>query len=153
MMDARMSGTAFNLWMNAGGDKVLSSFGLPLTYTPDWHKSVESKYWQFLEQTQPFMQIDKWIFVHSGLQTGVSLNNQSEEWLYWKKQEIPQMYSNKNIVICGHTSRKNGQISDFNHTICIDTFAYGGQSLTALEIESGKFYQCNEEGEFQSGEL
>ena len=63
------------------------------------------------------------------------------------------MYLADKQVICGHTSRKNGKIHDFGHSICIDTYAYGGQWLTCLNVETGEFIQANEEGEVQKGNL
>ena len=73
--------------------------------------------------------------------------------LYSEKQIIPVPYEGGKIVVCGHTPRKDGHIADFGHTICIDTFAYGGGWLTSLEMHSGYFIQSNETGALQKGSL
>ncbi|WP_306640643.1 hypothetical protein [Sanyastnella coralliicola] len=57
------------------------------------------------------------------------------------------------IVICSHTSRKNDEIDDFGHTICIDTYAYGGQWLTCLNVETREFVKASEKGEILEGHL
>ncbi len=92
-------------------------------------------------------------FVHAGLQAGVSLKDQSPLHIYWQKYLIPSSYAPEKTVICGHTSRKNGLIADFGHTICIDTFAWGDQWLTCLEVESGQYWQTRKKGEFREGFL
>jgi len=53
-------------------------------------------------------------------------------------------------MVCGHTAQKGGVPANLGHAICIDTWAYGGQWLTALDVESGTCWQCNEEGERRS---
>jgi len=57
------------------------------------------------------------------------------------------------LILCGHTSRKNGEIADFGHTICIDTYAHGGMWLTCLNIETGEFLKANNKGRTEKGKL
>lgn len=144
MMEARADEASFQKWIAAGGDATLKSFGITGSYDACWHQKINEKYWTFLESTIAYHVIDHWIFVHAGLEPNTPLAQQTEDYLYWKKQEIPVKYGNERIVICGHTSQKNGKIANHGHTICIDTFAYGGQWLTAFEVASGKCFQSKE---------
>ena len=49
--------------------------------------------------------------------------------------------------------RKIGQIADFRHTICIDTYAHVGLWLTCLNVETGEFLKANNKGQIEKGKL
>jgi serine/threonine protein phosphatase 1 len=151
MMVARGSEIGLNEWVDAGGDVTLKSYN---TIPKDnWESSISSEHWAFLDNTLPYVQLEKYIFVHAGLKPGRSLEDQNKYNLFWKKYEEPDRYSEDEIVICGHTSRKNGEIANFGHTVCIDTYAYGGKWLSCLEVESGKYIKTNEDREVLNGSL
>ncbi|NND31199.1 MAG: serine/threonine protein phosphatase, partial [Saprospiraceae bacterium] len=109
--------------------------------------------WDFMEKTLPYYRIDPYIFVHAGLEYDVPLENQDDNFLYWRKFFVPEPYAMDARVICGHTARKNGEIANFGHTICIDTYAYGGMWLTCLNVETKEFLKSNEMGEIEKGTL
>ena len=73
--------------------------------------------------------------------------------LFWKKYETPTCYDSKKTIISGHTSRENGEIADFGHTICIDTFAHGGKWLTCLNVKTKEFIKANNKGKIEVGKL
>lgn len=53
-------------------------------------------------------------------------------------------------MICGHTEQRNGEILVQGDVICIDTWAYGGGYLSALQIANGQSmmaYQANNQGQ------
>lgn len=137
-------------WLRFGGLETLKSFDI--TPAPGWHAQLPKMYWEFIRTMQSYHITDEHIFVHAGLETGISMDMQDEQHLFWNKYNIPDRYDHRQ-VICGHTARKDGQIANFGHTICIDTFCYGGQWLTALNVTSGKFLQANENGQTRSGLL
>jgi serine/threonine protein phosphatase 1 len=151
MMEARHSLKKHKEWINQGGDATLGSFGV--LKDRNWSGKIDASVWNFLEATKKYHQIEKYLFVHAGLEPETTIENQRNENLYWKKYQTPKKYSNENIVICGHTSRRNGEIANFGHTICIDTFASGGQWLTGLNISSGEYYQSNQKMETRKGVL
>lgn len=149
MLTARLGSDRLEDWEFCGGSETLRSY--KLKPGKGWHEKIPKEHWDFLEATEPFHQIDKYIFVHAGLESGVPLINQNRHSLYWEKYITPEKYSDNNIVICGHTSRKDGNIADFDHTICIDTFVYGGKWLTALNVETGEYYQASERKKVRKG--
>ena len=151
MQSARTDRQELLWWLQFGGDATLDSYAVDNEL--NWHEKVPSSHWTFIDQCKPFLEIDDYIFVHAGLMPGVALADQHDHDLYWRKYEEPEMYVPDKQVICGHTSRKNGKVHDFGHTICIDTYAYGGQWLTCLNVESGEYLQANEEGVVQKGDL
>lgn len=138
-------------WLRFGGANTLDSYGIG--DDPDWMNKVEKDHWDFIDSCLPYLEIGEFIFVHAGLEKYVDLNQQDEHHLFWKKYEEPESYIPLKTVICGHTSRKNGEIADFGHTICIDTFAYGGMWLTCLNVETGEFLKANNQGQIKKGKL
>lgn len=151
MLSAQINEERLSEWINFGGDKTLKSYRIK----PDknWNSKIDPLHWEFIKDAEPYHQIDNLLFVHAGLEPGILLNNQNKHSLFWKKYEEPLKYSESNKVICGHTSRKNGEIANFGHTVCIDTYAYGGQWLTGLNVLTGKYFQANQKGEIREGKI
>lgn len=151
MLDSRESLVQLSAWLTFGGAETLDSYGIG--DNSNWQEIIGQQHWHFLEQTKAWYQLGDYIFVHAGLEPGVTLNEQDEHDLFWKKYLTPVTYEQGKTVICGHTSRKNGEIANFGHTICIDTFAYGGQWLTCLNVHTHKYIKANEYGESKTGRL
>jgi serine/threonine protein phosphatase 1 len=151
MMESRMSRGRFREWLGFGGAETLESYGLKNGY--NWDEKISPSHWQFLESTKSFHVIDDFIFVHAGLEMSVPLESQDPSFLFWRKFEIPEPYSKTQKVFCGHTARKNGKIIDFGHTICLDTYAYGGKWLSCLNVDNYEFLQANCEGNHFEGIL
>lgn len=151
MLNARESQEKFLEWRKYGGAETLASYQIE-EYS-NWINKVDNSHWEFLEACREYLVIDNFIFVHAGLDANKSLEDQTQSDLCWKKHEIPTAYNSTNTVICGHTSRKNGKIADFGHTICIDTYAYGDKWLTCLNVETGEFLKANNDAEFKIGRL
>ncbi len=151
MLIARYNEDRLNEWLTFGGDKTFESYKIETINK--WPNKIGFEHWKFIENTQAFYQKDKYIFVHAGVEHDVSLKYQNRHNLYWKKYINPKQYSPDNIVICGHTSQKNGEIANYKHTICIDTFAWGGQWLTCLNVLTGEYYKANQERKIKKGKL
>jgi serine/threonine protein phosphatase 1 len=149
MLDSRESTSQLSSWLIFGGAETLDSYGTGGDSI--WQEKIGQEHWGFLEQTKAWHQIDDLIFVHAGFEPGVALREQDEHDLFWKKYITPMPYEPDKTVICGHTSRKNGEIANFGHTICIDTFAYGGQWLTCLNVHTMEYIQANEYGDSKTG--
>lgn len=151
MIAARENENRLSDWVHYGGDTTLKSYSLKPE--DNWSANIPKEHWLFIENTLPYYQISKYIFVHAGLESGKSLEEQNKHHLYWKKYLVPEMYSENEIVICGHTARKNGEIANFGHTICIDTFVHGGQWLSCINVETGDFIKTNEKKKLVRGTL
>lgn len=147
MLEARFSREKLMYWLRFGGVETLDSY--QIGDDPRWVNKVDQKHWEFMKNCQPYFETDQYIFVHAGLESGIPLNQQDTHHLFWRKFITPEMYTAERKVICGHTSRKNGEVADFGHTICIDTYAYGGQWLTCLNVETNEYLQANDLGEMR----
>lgn len=151
MSTARSSNERLSEWLYFGGSQTLDSY--KIGDDSDWVEKIDNSHWKFIESCKSYLEIGNFIFVHAGLEIGKELEEQNKHHLFWRKYEIPKLYTPEKTVICGHTSRKNGEIADFGHTICIDTFAYGGQWLTCLNVESKEYIKANDQGNIQIGKL
>lgn len=151
MIAARSGGMHLTLWMMNGGSETLDSY--QIDDDPQWFNRIPHDHWKFLESGKSYYQQNNMIFVHAGLEKEVPLAHQNKQHLFWNKYITPSEYHRDKVVICGHTSRKNGLIADFGHTICIDTYAYGGQWLSCLNIDTLEFLQSRENGEIRKGKL
>lgn len=151
MISAQKSPEIFVEWLHFGGDRTLDSY--KINDYQNWMNKIDKTHWRFIDSCLNYLEIGKFIFVHAGLETHKSIDEQNMYHLFWKKYVEPEVYDLTKTVICGHTSRKNGEVADFGHTICIDTYAYGGMWLTCLNVETGEFLKANNKGEIKKGIL
>jgi serine/threonine protein phosphatase 1 len=151
MKEARISSERLKNWLYFGGSETLTSYGIGDDL--NWADNVDPAHWEFISKCKPYFEYGNYIFVHAGLTANVPLHKQDEVDLFWKKYVNPEPFSNTKKVICGHTSRKNGKVANFDHTVCIDTFAYGGKWLTCLNVETNDFIQANEQGKVNLGSV
>jgi len=146
MLEARDSGVALARWMGegVGGSSTVASYG------GDSLQSIPVQHWEFIEGGLPFHESERHLFVHANAASHLALEDQDPFMLFWEKfRKVPPHRSGKTMV-CGHTAQKGGVPANLGHAICIDTWAYGGQWLTALDVQSGTYWQCNEAGEERS---
>lgn len=151
MLRARKGKKHFKEWLKYGGDTVLASYGI--VPNPDWADQIPPDHWDFLEKTRKYWTRKNYIFVHAGVLPGVALEDHKNHTLFWRKFKTPKEYEPGKTVICGHTSRKNGEIADFGHTVCLDTYAYGGQWLSCMNVKTREFWQTNQKQEIRKGQL
>ncbi len=152
MLAAKTDQDQFASWLQFGAVQTLASYGI-VEDDPNWVNKIDPAHWAFIESCLPYHETEQFIFVHAGLEAGKKLTEQDAHHLFWQKYETPELYSTDKTVVCGHTARKNGQIADFGHTVCIDTYAYGGMWLTCLNVETGTYIKANSQGRVEKGEL
>ena len=146
MLDALEHPSDLAGWLHVGGEATLASYGKSFADVPQEH-------WDFIRTALPYFEMETHFFVHANAKPKVSLEEQSEDTLYWESFGKPRPHQSGKVMVCGHTSQKSGHPRDRGHAVCIDTFAYGGGWLTCLDAGSGTYWQTNERGERRSGEL
>ena len=107
-------------------------------------------YIRFLVHTLPYWESETDIFVHASLESGISLKNQTSDFLRWKHlggSELPHISGKR--VICGHTPQTHGIPLVFDGWVCIDTYAHGGKWLTCLDVETDQVFQASENGDLR----
>jgi serine/threonine protein phosphatase 1 len=145
LLDSLENPAVANSWLGWGGAETLDSYGGDFDDIPEEHLD-------FFADALPYVETDADICVHANLEPGVPLEEQTGDWLRWQKisgRELPHE-SGKRIV-CGHTPMPG----DIPHTlegwVMIDTGAYKGGFLTALDLTTGEILQARQSGEFRRG--
>ena len=129
-------------WLQFGGVETLQSYGLPLealsaasasrrlqtvdAYLPQEHRA-------FLGSLDWTLSMPGWLFVHAGLRSGVPLEHQHPDDLFWIREEFfdgPPLDGIR--VVHGHTPAPEPVVTPSR--ICIDTGAFATGRLTALRI-------------------
>jgi serine/threonine protein phosphatase 1 len=129
------------LWMQMGGRATVTSYGGRLAAIPERHLEL-------LGQCQPYIETDQHIFVHANYIPELPMDQQPEQIRYWEHLAIPlpaPHHSGKRVFV-GHTPQLSGQAADYGHLICLDTHCFGGQWLTAMDVESWSCWQANRHG-------
>jgi len=155
MLRARTNAEAKRMWLNVGGMQALASYAAVPGRSGKFDDIPEA-HWHFLERDcVDWLESDDFLFVHAGVNPELPMDEQTESALFWEfldPAKPPYHFSGKTVV-CGHTSQKSGRILDLGSTICLDTYAYGGGNLTALNCLTGETWQANILGRVTVGQL
>lgn len=155
MLRARADAGSKRMWLSVGGLQALASYGSApgRTGTMD---DIPEAHWHFLERDcVDWLETEDFLFVHAGVVPSLTMDEQSEAALFWEFLDPakPIYHFSGKTVICGHTSQKSGKILDLGSTICLDTYAYGGGHLSALDCLTGRTWQANLLGRVTTGQL
>jgi serine/threonine protein phosphatase 1 len=69
-------------------------------------------------------------------------------WEHLTNHTPKQHKSGKRAIVC-HTPQSNGEILNLDHVICIDTWCYGDGWLTALDVDTGQYWQADKNGKLR----
>jgi serine/threonine protein phosphatase 1 len=157
------------MWLACGGEETLASYGIAPPEVPDfviqplkaWEdihldlSVVPTRHWQFLdEECVDWYETEHHFFVHANAYADVPLNEQPLFMLYWEKLYGAVAHDNGKIMVCGHTKQASRRPLNLGTTICIDTGVYEPNGwLTCLDVNSGHYWQANQEGELRTGQL
>ncbi len=122
-----------------GGMDTLRSYGGSFDDIPEAH-------WEFIKSAKLYHELENHILVHAGLEATIPVDEQDRETYYYQRFHCQKAHISGKKVICGHSIQ--GDVpTDLGHSICIDTCAYGGGWLSALDIDTGRIWQTNEWGQ------
>jgi serine/threonine protein phosphatase 1 len=133
-------------WLGFGGLETVMSYG---EHAED-SGEIPPEHVNFLRSGLDYFETPSTVFVHANLEPGRPLVEQTPEWLRWVKltgRELPLPSGQR--VVCGHTAQKSGHVWVGDGWLCIDTYAYGGEFLTALDVGHDLVYQARQTGEFR----
>jgi serine/threonine protein phosphatase 1 len=140
-------------WLSVGGKATLASYFGPQVQTLPAHDLkdlvgwIPQAHWGFLEtQLMPYLENDDHIFVHACAYADMDMHEQPDYMLRWTNCYEMAPHQSGKTVICGHTSQKSGRPLNGGHFICLDTHAYAGQFLTAMDLNAGRLWQANAQG-------
>ena len=130
------------VFLSNGGSATLESYGLsPALPGRVCASSLPPLHLQFFLDLETFYTIAGLLCVHAGVNPNRSLEDQSEEDLFWIRQEfIFHPHNLANTVVFGHTPQR-AVFFDLPYKVGIDTgLVYGGK-LSCLEWTEKKLYQ------------
>ncbi|MEL7498237.1 MAG: metallophosphoesterase family protein [Planctomycetota bacterium] len=138
----------FEFWFQHGGNATLASYGGRAEDIPQHHVT-------FLSHCIRFFETDTHFFVHANYLPDVPLAKMPDETIFWQhlRTYMPPPHLNGKIAVVGHTPQPEGDVVDYGHIKAIDTYCYGDQWLSALDVNSGKVWQANNLGEFRTAEI
>ncbi|MGK7886820.1 MAG: metallophosphoesterase family protein [Crocosphaera sp.] len=141
-----------NFWVNVAGKTTLFSYNN--NNNQDSLSNIPAQHLTFVQHhCLDWYETENHIFVHANVDPDLPLHKQSEHDLFWQKiYPRPSHYSGK-IVVCGHTSQKDGCPVNMGHQICIDTWACGQGWLTCLDVDTGEIWQTNQKGKLLTGHI
>lgn len=135
-------------WLPFGGRETLASYE-----AVGISERISTEHLDFVRTWRDCYEHDHHFFVHGGYDFRAPLTEQ--DWPKWRwhslRHHVPAPHMSGKIAVVGHTSLKDARILDLGHVICIDTYCYGGGWLTALDVNSGEYWQVNREGERKIG--
>jgi serine/threonine protein phosphatase 1 len=137
-----------DFWLQHGGIATLASYGNHPQNIPAAHRS-------FLGHCLRYYESDTHLFVHANYDWQTPLEEQDDALIFWQHiyDEIPPPHMSGKRVIIGHTPQFDGRIRNLGHAVLIDTYCYGNQWLTALDVDSNRVWQANNSGEIREAEF
>lgn len=143
MLDVVRHGDPHHAWLRYGGVETLDSYGFSgdLDFLPPEHQ-------RFFDSLGDYFEVEDYLFTHAAYDPELPLDQQPEEMLRWHslREGIPGPHLSGKTAVVGHTARKEGEILDVGHLLCIDTYCYGGGWLTAIELKTRQIWQASQEG-------
>jgi len=153
MVEARRQPSELRNWLSVGGTQTMSS------YVPagGWRASfdhIPKEHWEFLEEGLfDFFETDTHIFVHANLDPSTPVDEQSDLMLFWEFVNAPVRHESGKVMVCGHSSQRNGLPKAWPTTYLLDTGAYAGGWLTCLDVVRQKYWQANNDGQTRTAHL
>ena len=121
-----------------GGQDTLGSYG-------GGFEDVPGEHWEFMRSAALYHELEEFILVHAGVEAHLPVADQDQETYYYQRFHSQKRHESGKTVICGHTIQ--GDLpTNLGYAVCLDTCAYGGGWLSALDVDSGEIWQTNEKG-------
>ena len=131
-------------WYQHGGNATVASYGGRAENIPQHHLS-------FLSHCVRFYETDTHFFVHANYEPNLMLAEQPDEVIFWRHLNagVPQPHASGKTAVVGHTPQHEGDVLNLGHILAIDTYCYGDQWLSAVDVESGTIWQANNRGDLR----
>jgi len=146
MLAALVEGAPPESWLQVGGMATLDSYG----FCGDF-EVIPATHLEFISSFVPFFESANHFCIHANYAADQSLGDQTARLSRWTSldQQLPSAHQSGKVAIVGHTADHRGEILSLPHLKCLDTYCYGGGWLTAMELESGKIWQTNQQGQLR----
>lgn len=147
MMMAVVQGVeTHHAWLRHGGVETLESYNFDgqLDFLPPAHLD-------FIASLGDYFEYENFFFTHAAYDPDLPLANQPVNLLRWYSlsEGVPAPHQNEKIAVVGHTANRDGEIADYGHVICLDTYCYGGGWLTAMDLRNRTIWQASQDGQLR----
>lgn len=141
------SGNWGESWMGNGGAAAVRSYGVHARSEPAVVEgAIPEAHLAFLERLERSFRWNGYLFVHAGIRPGVPWEQQTDEDLFWIREEfVMHPHGLPETVVFGHTPTRQ-PVVHLPYKVGIDTGLVYGGALTALELPDLVVHQV------QSGE-
>jgi serine/threonine protein phosphatase 1 len=129
-------------WLANGGAAALRSYGVDARAEPGVvEAAMPESHLEFFERLERFHRWDGYLFVHAGIRPGVPWEQQSDEDLFWIREEfLRRPHGMPETIVFGHTPGRQVLV-DLPYKIGIDTGLVYGGVLTAIELPDRVLHQ------------
>jgi serine/threonine protein phosphatase 1 len=141
LLQALESDSALRAWLDLGGEQTL------LSYPYDGTNIIDPAHVRFIRGCRDYFETDDFIFTHANVDPELPMDRQPALKLRWESIDPTRQrpHVSGKIVVAGHTPQDSGDMLDLGFFKVIDTDATRGGWLTALDINSGKIVQSNQD--------
>lgn len=151
MLDAIDDHSKLARWQRNGGDSTLQSYGLS---AGDHLRSISTieEHVEYLKEGVDYFEAEQHVFVHAGFVAHLPWKQQPQLALRWRvaARDVTQPHCSGKTVICGHSAQTSGDVLKLDRVWCIDTNCVHGGWLTALEVNSGRIWQVDRDGDVRN---
>ncbi len=129
-------------WMGNGGGAAVRSYGVDARAAPAVVEgAIPETHLAFFGSLERCFRWGDYLFVHAGIRPGVAWDQQTDEDLFWIREEfLLHPHAFPETIVFGHTPHRNVFVHA-PYKIGIDTGLVYGGALTALELPDGVLHQ------------
>jgi serine/threonine protein phosphatase 1 len=129
-------------WMGNGGVAAVRSYGVDARSAPaTLEAAMPETHLAFLDQLERSFRWGGYLFVHAGIRPGVPWEEQTDEDLFWIREEfVLHPHGMPETIVFGHTPARQPFVQ-LPYKIGIDTGLVYGGALTALELPDRVLHQ------------
>lgn len=139
------------MWLFNGGLATLQSYDYdqPFIEPEQIKRVVYPQHASFLSRCEVYYEDDENIFIHANYHPLMPMDQQTEQLNFWQHINDdcrPDPHMSGKTVWVGHTPQSSGKILDLGHVVCVDTGSFRTGWVTAVDVNSRKVWQANENG-------
>jgi serine/threonine protein phosphatase 1 len=138
-----LEGRHGNMFLHNGGGSTLASYGVPQQRASgkDALAALPQSHLAFLKALKKYHLVEPFLCVHAGIQPTKALEQQSEEEIFWIRDEfILNRHQLPYTVLFGHTPQRE-VLYHLPFKIGLDTGLVYGNKLSCLETEEKVLFQ------------
>lgn len=129
-----------------GGIETIQSYGISVFAPPtEMVSALPAKHFKFFRELEAAIEVAEFICVHAGLNPQLSLDEQTDNDVYWIRDEfLNTTHEFGRTVIFGHTPHQE-LFMHMPYKLGLDTGLVFGNKLSCVELTAGKVFQVRKD--------